>query len=513
MTTILSAIASRRRLLRIVGAVAAIVLVTAIFSHLFYDELAPESLKKFTSSGNDGREKYDVQRMHLLIPATSTNYHLCQLLTSTALMGFAAPVLINWDAPEAADAYVQHLMKVEGVLNYLDSLREDQQDDLVFMLDGFDAWFQLPGDVMIQRYYDVIDRAAQQHLKDFGADLVKKHDIRDTVLFGSDKLCWPLGDERPACWAVPESWMDPLSFGPDTDHGIIDHRRARWLNSGTAMGPAKEMRDVFKATLDKIHDHHTTDSDQFYFAEVWADQSYQRRLNKLERDREAGKDVSADEAFLLPPQDKDIPDLKPGQRTEYYLGLDFDSAIWQTIAFYDDYVAWVQQNYSSSYVREASKTINPYHHFVLPEDLTSRSARANPHGLAQSPLEALDRRGDAASESLLRDARLPAELRSWETLPLAFNTISKTVPPVIHFTGKKGYRDMWWPRNWYYPYQAELLAALRRRGPRTDGPRRDAVAGAWTYAGNGTTLGWKAWGDGLCGQFEAKLQGKERVEL
>ncbi len=511
MSTLLSAIASRRRLLKIVGGISLIVLVTAVLSHLFYNDIAPQSLRKFTSVG--GYKKYNVKQMHLLIPATSTNHHLCQLMVSAAVMGYPAPVLINWDAPEAADAYVQHLMKVEGVLNYLDSLPDSQQNDMVFMLDGFDAWFQLPGDVLIQRYYDVVNRAALEHVKVFGADMVQEFDIRDTVLFGPDKLCWPLGNERPACWAVPDSWLEPYAFGPDTDHGIIEHVRPKWLNSGTIMGPAREMRDVFAATLEKIHDHHTTDSDQFYFAELWGDQSYQRSLDKLSWDRARGEDVADAEKFLLPPQDKDIPPIKKGQRTEYYIGLDFDSAIWQTIAFYDDYVAWVQQNLSSAYVREGSRTVNRYHHLMLPADLTSRSRAINPHGLAQSPLEATDRAGDRASLAGAAGKTLPEALRSWETLPLAFNTITKTVPPILHFTGKKGYREMWWPRNWFYPYQEQLLRALRRRGPVRTGPHRESVAGAWTYRGNGTERGWMDWDGGLCGQFEESLQGRRWVDL
>ena len=512
MSTILAALSSRRRLLKIVGGVTLVVIVTAIFSHLFYDDLAPESLRKISAPEiGSSATKYDVQGLHLLIPATSTNHHLCQLMVSCAVMGYPAPVLINWDAPEAADAYVQHLMKVEGVLDYLNMLSEDQQDDLVFMLDGFDAWFQLPGDALIQRYYDVVNRAAQENLKIYGPELIKKFDIRDTVLFGPDKLCWPLGGERPACWAVPDSWMEPHAFGPDTDHGIIEHVRPKWLNSGTIMGPAREMRDVFQATLDWIHDAYSTDSDQFYFAELWGDQSYQRSLNKLDWDRAQGKDVSKDEQFLLPPQDKNIPEIKKGQRTEYHIGLDFDSAIWQTIAFYDDYMTWVQQNLSSKYVRETSRIVNRYHNFVLPDDLTSSSTQLNPHGLALSPLEALAREGDRSASQQYEG--LAAELYSWETLPLAINTISKTVPPILHFTGKKGYREMWWPRNWFYPYQAQILRALRRRGPVKTGTRRESVAGAWTYAGNGTELGWKPWEDGLCGQFEEQLQGREWADL
>lgn len=105
MSTILAALSSRRRLLKIVGGVTLVVIVTAIFSHLFYDDLAPESLRKISAPEiGSSATKYDVQGLHLLIPATSTNHHLCQLMVSCAVMGYPAPVLINWDAPEAADA-------------------------------------------------------------------------------------------------------------------------------------------------------------------------------------------------------------------------------------------------------------------------------------------------------------------------------------------------------------------------------------------------------------------------
>ena len=133
-----------------------------------------------------------------------------------------------------------------------------------------------------------------------------------------------------------------------------------------------------------------------------------------------------------------------------------------------------------------------------------------PNGVALSPLEALAREGDRSASQQYEG--LAAELYSWETLPLAINTISKTVPPILHFTGKKGYREMWWPRNWFYPYQAQILRALRRRGPVKEGRRRESVAGAWTYPQNATELGWKDWEDGLCGQFEEQLQGRDWVD-
>ena len=491
----------QKRVARFGLAVAAIVTLF-IISGVFYTPISPTTITA-RFRGHSLRPRYDPKKLHMLIPATSTNHHLCQLLTSAVILGYPAPILINWGGFEDADDYVQHLAKVEGVLNYVDSLPENQQDELVFMMDGFDAWFQLPADIMIQRYYDVVEHAHQENLKMYGADNVKQHKIKDTVLFGPDKLCWPEDTNRAACWAVPESFLPRYAFGPDTDHGIADHNRARWLNSGTILGPARELRAVFAATLQKIHDHHTTDSDQFYFSNVWADQSYNRRLIEMEYNATIGGNITDTELLLHPepppppPEGeepaphREIPELDPAVSPELSIGLDFSSAIWQTVAYYEDYMTWIQHNLSSRYVLESAATINPAHHFVLPPDLA---------GL--SPITALARSADRAG--VLQ--KLPEAMRSWDTVPLATNTVTKTAAPVLHFTGKKGYRELWWPRNWFWPYQEEILAWLRERGVVREGLYRDALAGAWTW--RKMQKGWLDWEDGLCGDYEVRLRGK-----
>lgn len=497
-----------QRVVRI--AVAAGCLFTLLFlSHVFYAPITPATIRSQVNQATKllrARPQYDPKKLHMLIPATSTNHHLCQLMTSAVVLGYPAPVLLNWGGLEDADDYVQHLQKVEVVLSYVESLPEEQQDELVFMMDGFDAWFQLPADIMLKRYYHVVEFAHQENLRLYGTDAVEKYNIKDTVLFGPDKLCWPEDPNRAACWAVPESWVSQHAFGPDTDYGIRDHNRARWLNSGTILGPARELRNVFAATLDRIQEEHVTDSDQFYFSNVWADQSYNRRLIALEYDRSRGLNVTETEALLLPspapeplegeeaPQLTDthvIPELKQGKNYELFIGLDFSSDLWQTVAYYEDYMTWVQHNYSSRYVSSDAASINPAHHFTLPADLA---------GL--SPITALARPGDGSSASY---ESLPEAMFSWNTLPLATNTATKTVAPVLHFTGKKGNRELWWPRNWFWPYQEVVFAWLRERGVVRDGEHRDPLAGAWTYTktrGNG----WVNWEDGLCGHYEERLR-------
>jgi hypothetical protein len=78
-------------------------------------------------------------RLHLLIPATSSNADLCKLLVSAQILGYPTPVLINWDDPEdKEDAYKQHIAKVAGFLNYLEQLETSSEydEDLVLIVDG-----------------------------------------------------------------------------------------------------------------------------------------------------------------------------------------------------------------------------------------------------------------------------------------------------------------------------------------------------------------------------------------
>ncbi|KAK5942280.1 hypothetical protein PMZ80_004843 [Knufia obscura] len=407
--------------------------------------------------------------LHLIVPATSSNHHLCQLLLSAAILGYPSPTLINWNAPEDEDDYVQHLTKVEGILNHLNSLEPQHDDDLVLMVDGYDAWFQLPPSVLIERYHSLVRDSSGQYSRTGTRHLLVRRSSLDTVFFGQDKLCWPGGRSRAACWAVPDSTLSLQAFGPDTDHGIVEHNRPRWLNSGTIMGPVKDVRDVFIATLEKIRANHTENSDQFYFANVFAEQSYARQ--------------PAEVPTLSEEETVEIPDIPDGQRTEYHIGIDYESALFQTVAFYEDYIAWVMYNQSSDSMKSDHKHFNPYHHFALPEDLQD-----------SSPLDTLPEKGKRLATS--HSSMLAEALGSWSSLPLGVNTITKQVFPLIHFTGKKGYREMWWHRNWFYPYAGDLL--------RHKQSLEEGVGDAWTAGQEVKVIPWSS----LCGRYEEYLFGQ-----
>lgn len=170
---------------------------------------------------------------------------------------------------------------------------------------------------------------------------MKRHDIRQTIVFSADKLCWPTDLWRSAFWAVPNSTLPGDVFGPETDPiwgDDITLNRPRWLNSGTIMGPVKDMRDMFNQT-----DYYTNNwlnqnftfknSDQLYFADVFGDQEYARHRTSK------GKPLPTEPEYDS--MNRTIPVYEPGQRTEFYIGLDYESEIFQNLAgWYEEFLIW-----------------------------------------------------------------------------------------------------------------------------------------------------------------------------
>lgn len=431
--------------------------------------------------------RHDHDSVHVIIPSTSTNPGLCKLLISAAVLGYNATTLLNFGDYEWKDEFKQHITKITGTIDYVNSLPPEKQDDLILMLDAFDTWFQLPPEILIKRYHEIVAKAGRFHVDDFGAENIAAHHIRNTVIFGSDKENHPAKRESASYWAVPDAWLPQLVFGPNTDNSTSMYDRPRWLNSGSIMGPAREVRDVCMAALDCYRQRTNIRSDQFHYSQVFGTQSYARRLIKLEYDRARGRSVIEEEEFLKPKSksglSRQIPDIAEGMRTEFHIGVDSQSSLVQTGAYSGDYLTWVRNNDSSLYVRERSKHSNPHHHFSLPRELEG-------YGPIPEGEEGMD----------------PALYR-WERLPLATNTASKNIPVVLHVNGKKGYRELWWPRSWFYPFLEQLLQRARDNGLRDKGMHRDALAGAWTLA-NGTR-GWVAWKN-VCGEFEDVLVGRAK---
>ena len=98
---------------------------------------------------------------------------LCKLLLSVSILHYPVPALINWNAPEASDAYRQHIAKVETILNYLHKMGNTTnvaKDDMVLILDGYDIWLQLRPEVLLKRYFKILEATNARSEELYGQD-------------------------------------------------------------------------------------------------------------------------------------------------------------------------------------------------------------------------------------------------------------------------------------------------------------------------------------------------------
>lgn len=401
-------------------------------------------------------------------------------------------------------------------MRYLDTLPPSSDQDLVLMVDGYDVVFQLPADVLIQRYFAVTAAADAALATRFGEDYLRatpeESRPRATVLFGPEKLCYPPNEARSGCWAVPtNTGLAPDAYGPDD--GSIEHMLNRWLNSGTVIGPVRDMKKVFNGTLKRIQDFYnpeddwSKDSDQKYMSDLWGDQEYFRSVKELQLNNHTGT--------VLPGvgSTKAVPTRELGQETEYHIGIDYKGELFQTRAVFEHALDLVPFNNTDSQGALSSWVTRNV------TDHTDFKPYSVP--LPANVILSLKRLLMSISQTLKAK---PADMVP--QLPLNMNVVTRKVHAIFHCTGPKEYLDDLWPKMWFYPYLRSLLdVAIRsqRTGRRIsdtpiDGRKWISAHPPSTNAGNNdvNALGawadlegeWLEWGP-LCGQYNHEIFGDQ----
>lgn len=155
--------------------------------------------------------------------------------------------------------------KVYRVLEYLDSLPANADDDLVLLIDAYDIWFQLPVSVLLSRYVE-LNAAANARLKaQFGNAYEAEH-IRQTIIWGQQKLAEPNEAHTIAWYPIPESPLPADTYGGNTDTPIGRSRfssfRPRYLNSGYAIGSVGSLRALWTRVKEWYEEHAESSENQ-----------------------------------------------------------------------------------------------------------------------------------------------------------------------------------------------------------------------------------------------------------
>ncbi|KAI9151310.1 hypothetical protein HJFPF1_08512 [Paramyrothecium foliicola] len=386
------------------------------------------------------------RRFALVIPATSASPDLCKTIFTALALDYPSPVIINWDIDYHAITKWEggrNLPKIPGFVKYLDAvLHPDahpdeklEDDDIVLMVDAYDVWFQLPAEVFLKRYHEINEQANARLLKQWKGE--GPMPMRQTIIAASGKNCHPQpkSGSNLHCDQLPESPLSPDLYGPGAEKNetkIRDHR-PRYINGGVYIGPAGDMRRLFRRAMEKmeagIGQGVHLFSEQGIPGEVLGEQEVWRKWRRE-------SDVSSEDAAALMERD-----------FEYHFGLDY----YQTLSVQTFWTDNEEGLFDGGFVtlnnrteideKSAALGISPVRLKGVPEDVKA----------TQNPLAKM------------------VEGADWGEMSLYADFFTESVPAIVHHNGFKDRRTNWWEKPWFQPFLRQLVNS-RLAPPRSTTP-------------------------------------------
>lgn len=383
------------------------------------------------------QEQQRDRRFALVIPATSPSPDLCKTIVTALALGYPSPIIINWGVDYHAITKWeggQNLPKIPGFVKYLDAAMHPEahpdekleEDDIVLMVDAYDVWFQLPADILLRRYHEINKRANIRLQQQWDRD--EPVPMRQTIIAASGKNCHPQPNSgsNMHCERLPDSPLRADLYGPDTEKDPTKHRdhRPKYINGGVYIGPAGDMRRLFRRAAQKMDAGLSQGvhlfSEQGIPGEVLGEQEVWRQW------RRAKKEVIHDnDAKSL--MDRDF---------EYHFGLDYNQELsiqtyWTDTdhgLFDGAFVLLNNQSVIDAYSEALG--ISPVRLKGVPEDI--KSARNPLADVIESP--------------------------NWGEMELYADFFTESVPAIVHHNGFKERRTSWWDKPWFHQHLRKLLA-------------------------------------------------------
>lgn len=374
------------------------------------------------------------RRFALVIPATSASPDLCKTIMTALALGYPSPVIINWNTDYHAITKWsggRNLPKIPGFVKYLDAvLRHDadpteklRDDDLVLMVDAYDVWFQLPAEILLRRYHDINKEANLRLRRQWpGKNPMLMH---QTIIAASGKNCHPQPESGSNlhCDRIPDSPLRADLYGAETEKNETKHRdhRPKYINGGVYIGPAGDMRRLFRRALEKMESGigqgvHLF-SEQGIPGEVLGEQEIWRQWRR-------DADVPNDSAMALMNRD-----------FEYHFGLDYN----QTLSIQTFWTNTDNGLFDGAFVTLDNQTaiknhseslgISPVRLKGVPDDIKK----------AQNPLDGVI--GEP----------------NWGNMSLYADFFTEAVPAILHHNGFKERRTAWWDKPWFHQRLRQLL--------------------------------------------------------
>lgn len=403
-----------------------------------------------TQLADDTTQEIKTSHLHYLVPASSPNELVCAVVASALVNRYPVPYIIGWKGEGKYNASAAHFAKLYTIKRYLDTLPNGgKDDDLIVFGDGHDVVAQLPVEVMIERYFEVTAEADRRLADRFGITVEEAHarGLRQTLFWGADKMCWPPLYDEAQCSRIPSSHLPQNMFGPKSGNKDYTYREAKYLNSGSVIGPVGDLRKFVNAGITEMEttfdeDFKYKNSDQVYLQRIWGRQELSRSEQvKFEAKRASNKKRSETSDMSRKQDDEE------SSAVEFHLAIDYESSFVQTGCYSHKWMRQLQYN-------------NDDHSATMKEDVIQHGANFKPYRI-QMPAnvyKALHR----VFDSLGAD-QPSTSAHAWIAgLKLDTNIVTKTIFGFYHATCSKKALIKDFKTYWFHPIIEKLLKASAR---------------------------------------------------
>ena len=385
--------------------------------------------------------------------ASSPDVNLCKTVITALLAGYPTPILVNWGKTFGEEMPLfknSHIGKVAGVHDYLQRRGPARDEDMVLVVDGYDIWFQMGPQLLLDRYEELCRKANQRIDAKVGSRAAERLNIRQRIVFGAQKECWPGTEDDLNCYAVPNSTLPQDIYGSHTDQLVDDAQnpsirlRQRYLSSGVVLGTLGDMRRLYERAMAIYAENNNIATEQALFSRILGEQEFQREVTRLQYNSPWRLPFTKKEASILDPHPSRIKmDPVGGSVYEYGIGLDYASFLSQATVFADRDVDWVVFNDTDTIAEayDENGVVNPGSPF-LNRDIS----------LSLPPFWSTTR----------LDMDLPLDV-SWSDVNLFTNLYTGVTPAIIHLNAHqnnlKSRRETHWDMMWFQPKFRGLLRA------------------------------------------------------
>ncbi|CAD0094341.1 unnamed protein product, partial [Aureobasidium mustum] len=412
----------------------------------------------FLSSGGHDSAKTTVSSEEDIV-ATSLPPDDLSAVLSTAILNYPEPMLIGFTGKkqedENADSTLDLAQRISrktsilGIDKHLRNISTTRDEDLVVIADGSNSWFQLRPQTLLDRYFESNRNADERIRKELGvnADVLG---IRQRIIFGAQRDCSPWNAEDPACAAVPGSTLPNDIYGPQTDAEAGEGKdpftkhRPRYINSGFAMGPVKEMRKLYAEAAKRIMgDQHLQDGGKV-LGQLFAEQEMARESYRVQSGSpfaRLGSWLSSFWESASAVQDRQAQQLRETDLSrEYGIGLDYASGLAFEAAHADADMEFVQFG-----------------------DAASVHAASAKHGISDSRISQIAPDVGASLPPFWTYSQeiLPSRNTSWTNVSLLTNAWTGVTPAVVQHDMNNyrsgSQREAWWSHMWFQKYARKLF--------------------------------------------------------